>query len=60
MRVHARSEAIRDALRDWSNLLPKLSAEILDDLGASRKKRERSETASAGKARERLGLDGEE
>lgn len=56
----SRSEAIRDALRDWLNPSPELSDEILDDLEESREQRERGETVSAAEARERLGLDDEE
>jgi Arc/MetJ-type ribon-helix-helix transcriptional regulator len=53
----SRSEAIRDALRDWLNPSPELSDEVLDDLKASREQREAGETVSAAEARERLGLD---
>jgi Arc/MetJ-type ribon-helix-helix transcriptional regulator len=53
----SRSEAIRDALRDWLTPTPELSDEILDDLEESREQRERGETVSAADARERLGLD---
>ena len=53
----SRSEAIRDALRDWLNPSPELSDEILAELEESREQRERGETVSAAKARERLGLD---
>jgi Arc/MetJ-type ribon-helix-helix transcriptional regulator len=53
----SRSEAIRDALRDWLNPSPELSEEILDDLAESREQRERGETVAAADARERLGLD---
>jgi len=53
----SRSEAIRDALRDWLNPSPELSDEILDELEESREQRERGETVSAAEARERLGLD---
>ena len=57
----SRSAAIRDALRDWLDPSPELSAEILDDLEESREQRERGETVSAAEARERLGPDdGEE
>ncbi len=57
----SRSEAIRDALRDWLNPSPELSEEMLAELEESRKQRERGETVSAAEARERLGLDdGEE
>ena len=56
----SRSEAIRDALRDWLNPSPELSDEILAALDESREQRERGETVSAAEARERLGLDDEE
>ncbi|MDS0301352.1 ribbon-helix-helix protein, CopG family [Halogeometricum sp. S1BR25-6] len=52
----SRSEAIRDAIRDWLNPSPQLSEEMLVDLEESRKQRERGETVSAAEARERLGL----
>lgn len=52
----SRSEAIRDALRDWLNPSPQLSDEILDDLEVSREQRERGETVSADEVRERLDL----
>lgn len=50
----SRSEAVRDALRDWLNPSPGLSEEILDELQASR---EHGETVSVAEARERLALD---
>ena len=53
----SRSEAIRDALRDWLNPSPELSDDILDELKESREQRERGETVSAAEARKRLGLD---
>ena len=53
----SRSEAIRDALRDWLDPSPELSEEIIADLQESRKQREAGETVSAAEARERLGLD---
>ncbi|MCF2206068.1 ribbon-helix-helix protein, CopG family [Halobacterium salinarum] len=53
----SRSEAIRDALRDWANPSVTLSEETLDDLEASRGQAERGETVSAEEARERLDLD---
>lgn len=55
----SRSEAIRDALRDWVEPSAELSEEILADLERSRKQRERGETISAEEARKRLGLDDE-
>jgi Arc/MetJ-type ribon-helix-helix transcriptional regulator len=53
----SRSEAIRDALRDWVDPPIRLSEETLADLEASREQAERGETVSAEEARERLGLD---
>jgi len=53
----SRSEAIRDALRDWLNPSPELSDEILGELEESREQRESGETVSAADARERLRLD---
>jgi len=53
----SRSEAIRDALRDWLNPSPELSEGILAALQESRKQREAGETVSAAESRERLGLD---
>ncbi|MFP4217476.1 MAG: ribbon-helix-helix protein, CopG family [Salinarchaeum sp.] len=56
----SRSEAIRDALRDWLTPSPELSEEILAELEESRTQRERGETVSDAEAREQLGLDAEE
>jgi Arc/MetJ-type ribon-helix-helix transcriptional regulator len=53
----SKSEAIRDALRDWVNPPATLSEETLADLEESREQAERGETVSAEEARERLGLD---
>ncbi len=53
----SKSEAIRDALRDWVNPPTTLSEETLRDLEESREQAERGETVSADEARERLGLD---
>lgn len=53
----SRSEAIRDALRDWLNPSAELSDEILEDLAKSRVQRSRGDTVSADEAREMLGLD---
>jgi metal-responsive CopG/Arc/MetJ family transcriptional regulator len=53
----SRSEAIRDALRDWVNPPVTLSEETLGDLAVSREQAEQGETVSAEEARERLGLD---
>lgn len=53
----SKSEAIRDALRDWVNPPVQLSEETIADLEESRKQRERGETVPAEEVRERLGLD---
>ncbi len=53
----SRSEAIRDALRDWVNPSIILSEETLADLKESRQQAERGETVSAEEAREKLGLN---
>lgn len=53
----SKSEAIRDALRDWVQPPAELSEETLEDLERSREQRERGETVSAEEARERLDLD---
>ena len=52
----SKSEAIRDALRDWVTPPLTLSEETLDALEVSREQAERGETVSAAEARERLGL----
>jgi Arc/MetJ-type ribon-helix-helix transcriptional regulator len=56
----SKSEAIRDALRDWVNPSVTLSEETLGDLEESRNQAERGETYSADEVRERLGLDDDE
>jgi len=53
----SKSEAIRDALRDWVNPPVQLSEETLSDLEESHEQAERGETVSAEEARKRLGLD---
>jgi Arc/MetJ-type ribon-helix-helix transcriptional regulator len=53
----SKSEAIRDALRDWVNPPATISDNTLDDLEESREQAERGETVTAEEARERLGLD---
>jgi Arc/MetJ-type ribon-helix-helix transcriptional regulator len=53
----SKSEAIRDALRDWVNPPATLSEEMLADLEESREQAEKGETVSVAEARERLGLD---
>jgi Arc/MetJ-type ribon-helix-helix transcriptional regulator len=55
----SRSEAIRDALRDWVDPPAQLSEETLDDPSTSREQAARGETVSAADARRRLGLDHE-
>ena len=52
----SKSEAIRDALRDWVTPPATLSEETLDALEVSREQAERGETVSASEARERLDL----
>ena len=52
----SKSEAIRDALRDWVTPPAMLSEETLDALEVSREQAERGETVSADEARERLDL----
>jgi Arc/MetJ-type ribon-helix-helix transcriptional regulator len=42
----SKSEAIRDALRDWVNPPVTLSEETLEDLAVSRKQRDRGQTRS--------------
>lgn len=53
----SRSEAIRDALRDWVDPPVTLSEEALEALAVSRAQRERGETVSADEVRDRLGLN---
>ena len=53
----SKSEAIRDALRDWVNPPATLSEDTLEDLEASREQTAQGETVTADEARERLGLD---
>lgn len=53
----SRSEAIRDALRDWIEPSVTLSDETLEVLATSREQREAGETMSAADVRERLGFD---
>lgn len=53
----SKSEAIRDALRDWANPPVTLSEETIEDLQTSREQAERGDTVTAEEARERLGLD---
>jgi Arc/MetJ-type ribon-helix-helix transcriptional regulator len=53
----SKSEAIRDALRNWVNPPATLSENTLEDLEESREQAENGETVTAEEARERLGLD---
>lgn len=53
----SRSEAIRDALRDWVEPSVTLSDEVLEALAVSREQRDNGETVGAAAVRERLGLD---
>jgi len=53
----SKSEAIRDALRDWVNPPMTLSEETVQDLETSREQAAQGETVTAEEARERLGLD---
>lgn len=53
----SRSEAIRDALRDWLNPSRQLSEEIVADLARSREERERGETRSLDDVAEEFGVD---
>ncbi len=53
----SRSEAIRDALRDWVNPSVELSDAALEALATSADQRETGDTVSAAEARNRLGLD---
>jgi Arc/MetJ-type ribon-helix-helix transcriptional regulator len=55
----SRSEAIRDALRDWLNPSPELSEQTPEALEESKEQRGKGETVSAAEARDRLGLDDE-
>jgi len=53
----SRSEAIRDALRDWLNPSVELSDEILADLEESRAQAERGETSSLGDVMDKYGVE---
>lgn len=53
----SKSEAIRDALRDWVNPSVELSEETLADLAESREQAAQGETLSPDEVRDRLGLD---
>ena len=53
----SRSEAIRDALRDWADPPAQLSAETLEALATSRDQREQGETRSLEDVADDLGVD---
>lgn len=53
----SKSEAIRDALRDWVNPPVTLSEEALDDLEESRTQRNRGETTSLDEVAEKYDVD---
>lgn len=53
----SRSEAIRDALRDWANPSVELSPEMLDAIAESKGERENGDTVPAAAVRERFGDD---
>lgn len=53
----SRSEAIRDALRDWLNPSIELSDEVLEDLKTSREQRERGETIDLEEAMRKYDVD---
>lgn len=53
----SKSEAVRDALRDWVNPPTRLSEEVLEDLEQSREQREEGETLSSEEVRDRLDLN---
>lgn len=55
----SRSEAIRDALRDWLNPSVELSADVLEDLEKSREQREQGETMSLEDAMDKYDVDTE-
>jgi Arc/MetJ-type ribon-helix-helix transcriptional regulator len=53
----SKSEAIRDALRDWVNPPVTLSEETVDALEKSRQQRERGETRSLDEVAEKYDVD---
>lgn len=53
----SRSEAIRDALRDWLNPSVELSDEILADLEESREQAERGDTSSLADVMDKYGVE---
>lgn len=56
----SRSEAIRDALRDWLNPSVELSDDVLEDLATSRGQRERGETRSLESVMDKYNADGDD
>lgn len=56
----SRSEAIREALRDWIDPPVRLSDEVLEDLVVSRAQRERGETRSLDDVAAKYGVDVDE
>ncbi|PSQ31789.1 CopG family transcriptional regulator [Halobacteriales archaeon SW_6_65_46] len=53
----SKSEAIRDALRDWVSPPVTLSEETLDDIEESREQAERGETRSLDDVADKYGVD---
>jgi Arc/MetJ-type ribon-helix-helix transcriptional regulator len=53
----SKSEAIRDALRDWVNPPVTLSEEVLEELAESRRQIEQGETLSLDEVAEKHGVD---
>jgi len=53
----SKSEAIRDALRDWAHAPEPLSEKTRDDLEESRKQRERGETRSLTEVADKYDVD---
>ena len=53
----SRSEAIRDALRDWANPSVELSDEVVKALATSRRQRERGDTRSLDEVADDYGVD---
>ena len=56
----SRSEAIRDALRDWIEPSVQLSDEVLEDLAVSREQREQGETRSLESVMDKYDVESEE
>ena len=53
----SRSEAIRDALRDWANPSVELSDEVVEALATSRRQRERGDTRPLDEVADDYGVD---